>query len=511
MPSLSDTPDRHVIIDKRPGHYLCFPDICRDVSGRLIVVYREADQHVARRSKLLARISDDNGATWSDAVILHPTGGHCPRISVLNDNQICIIEDNPHCLYWSMDGFKTWNRHPYEGIIQHGIPDRLIELDTEIFLTTAHWHRGLCARPSLGQPVIEQMAYRSENRGRTFRPLAPISTTPQLALCECSMTLLPDGRLLALMRENSRVFEPMYACISEDKGETWGEPIATPLIGERPCLGQTRSGRLLVTYRNVAPDKGTVAWMGTAEALLETDYQVHGLVTPGCVHEYDDQGLHVRCDEEGSFLYCLRPLSDPAHARAELEAEVRCEEGDKNHCALRLGVWWRIRPNGIKPHIPGARWLALPEGQTNTIRISYDSGRLVLRVNGRKRKEYSLEADSIYRRAILFGSASDFEAAGRSCWKRISLRTEEPRLLRSYSWSWSASEGRPDAWAGQQILELQNDRQASSGDFGYSGWAELEDGQFCCVYHHGDGGNPDYTEGFSSHIVTTSFYDADFS
>ena len=329
MPSLSEDVSRHVVIDKREGHYLCFPDICRDAAGRLIVVYREADQHVARRSKLLARTSDDQGATWSDPVILHPTGGHCPRISVLNGNQICIIEDNPHCLYWSMDGLRTWNRHPYEGMFQHGIPDRIIELDTETFLTTAHWHRGIASRPSLGQPYIEQMIFRSDNRGRTFRPIAPVAITPQLALCECSMTLLPDGRLLALSRENSRVFEPMYASISEDKGQTWSEPIATPLIGHRPCMGLTRSGRLLVSYRNVAPDKGTVAWLGSPEKLLETGFLVHGLVTPGCNVADSPEGLHVRCEDSGSLLYCLRPLSDPAHAVAHLEADVQCVEGEK--------------------------------------------------------------------------------------------------------------------------------------------------------------------------------------
>ncbi len=511
MPSLSEDVSRHVVIDKREGHYLCFPDICRDAAGRLIVVYREADQHVARRSKLLARTSDDQGATWSDPVILHPTGGHCPRISVLNGNQICIIEDNPHCLYWSMDGLRTWNRHPYEGMFQHGIPDRIIELDTETFLTTAHWHRGIASRPSLGQSYIEQMIFRSDNRGRTFRPIAPVAITPQLALCECSMTLLPDGRLLALSRENSRVFEPMYASISEDKGQTWSEPIATPLIGHRPCMGLTRSGRLLVSYRNVAPDKGTVAWLGSPEKLLETGFLVHGLVTPGCNVADSPEGLHVRCEDSGSLLYCLRPLSDPAHAVAHLEADVQCVEGEKNHCALRLGVWWHIRPNGIRPNLPGARWYALPEGRVNTIAVSYASGKMVLRINGRKRKEFSVDADSIYRRAILFGSAGDTQTAGQSLWKRIELRTEEPRMLRQYAWSWHAGGGMPDASAAQQILELQNDRKASVGDFGYSGWTELEDGHFCCVYHLGDGGKPDYSEGFSSHVVATHLYETDFS
>ena len=111
----------------------------------------------------------------------------------------------------------------------------------------------------------------------------------------------------------------------------------------------------------------------------------------------------------------------------------------------------------------------------------------------------------------MFGSAGDTQTAGQSLWKRIELRTEEPRMLRQYAWSWHAGDGMPDASAAQQILELQNDRKASVGDFGYSGWTELEDGHFCCVYHQGGGGKPDYNEGFSSHVVATHLYETDFS
>jgi hypothetical protein len=56
----------------------------------------------------------------------------------------------------------------------------------------------------------------------------------------------------------------MYAVLSTDGGNTWSLPRPTPLIGHRPSLGLTRTGQLLVTYRNVGPDPGTAACWGTS-------------------------------------------------------------------------------------------------------------------------------------------------------------------------------------------------------------------------------------------------------
>ena len=42
------------------------------------------------------------------------------------------------------------------------------------------------------------------------------------------MVRLPDGRILALLRENSFVYEPMYAVLSADDGNTWSRPGPPP-------------------------------------------------------------------------------------------------------------------------------------------------------------------------------------------------------------------------------------------------------------------------------------------
>ena len=54
MPTLTDQGDRHTIIDRRKGQYICFPDVVQAGDGRLIVVYNEADKHIAptRRTQI---------------------------------------------------------------------------------------------------------------------------------------------------------------------------------------------------------------------------------------------------------------------------------------------------------------------------------------------------------------------------------------------------------------------------------------------------------------------------
>ena len=69
----------------------------------------------------------------------------------------------------------------------------------------------------------------------------------------------------------------------------------------------------------------------------------------------------------------------------------------------------------------------------------------------------------------------------------------------------------PDAWARDNVLELMNDRFAAPPDFGYSGWTELEDGGFCCVYHHGGGDESGYVPMETSRVMATRFTQDDFA
>lgn len=509
MPTLTDKADRHTVIDRRDGEYLCFPDVVFS-DGRLVVAYNEAEQHVTpKKRKLLVRHSQDGGNTWSDTIHVDVNRSHCPRINRLADGKLHMISSS-NFQHFSEDNGETWDTRRMKGL-PHDMVDRLILIDDE-WLTTGHLHRGTYPQPSIRQAPTEQMVYRSDNQGDDWLALSVTSRERNLVLCEASMVRLPDGRLLSLMRENSFVYEPMYVCLSEDEGGTWSDPIPTPLIGHRPTVGMTSTGKLLVTYRNVGPDGSTCAWLGSLEELL-SDFQVQGRHPNSANPTLTSEGLHIKNEAgtESVVRYALRPLTDPRSATATLQAEVRVDEAGENGCGIRLGVWWRIYPDRIVPEGENMEAVPIEAGRFNSLQLKYGSGEVTLSVNGESRAMVKVESDHADTRPILFGAPYPFEDNHvDATWKRVSLTTDEPHLLRHYDWSWTHEGGLPDQWALDNLLELKNDRNAVAPDFGYSGWTELPDGTFFCAYHHGGGDEPGYDPLFSSHILGTRFSSEDF-
>ena len=192
MPTLAHS-GRNVIIDRRPGHYVSFPDVCLTDDGRLLVVYRECDRHIQPlRSRLLLRESGDMGASWSEPRLLCATGSHCPRIAKLSDGQIVIADDGSRQLFWSTDQGRTFVPAPAGGL-DKSMFDRLLELDSDVLLTTSHDHRGQCAAPMAGQAPTEQMVYRSANRGASWEGYSILGHDECIMYCEASMVRLRDG------------------------------------------------------------------------------------------------------------------------------------------------------------------------------------------------------------------------------------------------------------------------------------------------------------------------------
>jgi len=511
MPTLTDQTDRHTLIDRREGEYICFPDVVRTDDGRLIVAYNESDKHVEpTRRVLLIRTSKDNGRTWDDIVRMPTKTSHCPRLIKRADGEI-ILSDSTKTFHHSFDNGETWDIRQVTGLA-HDMIDRVIDLGNDIFLTTGHCHRGSFSHPAIRQAPAEQMAYRSEDHGATWQGMSVIGRERNLVLCEASMVHFPDGRIIALMRENSFVYEPMYLCISDNEGNTWSDPIPTPLIGHRPTMGVIDDNRLLVTYRNVGPDMGTCAWTGTLNELTG-NFKVHGRHENPNNPTLNNDGLRVVNDEGGSSVvrYTLRPLTDPRSATATLETEVRVDQADENGCGLRLGVWWRIFPDRIVPDIENSEPIPIKAGVFNTIQLDYAAGQVTLSVNGEQRTTIFVVADHADTRPILFGAPYPFENNSVDCtWRQVRLSTNEPHLQRKYEWKWRAEDGLPDAWVQDHILELKNDRYAAPPDFGYSGWTTLEDGSIFCTYHHGGGTDKDYTPLYSAQIMGTRFSLDDF-
>lgn len=510
MPSLSDDPARHVVIDRRPGRYIAFPDVIRTATGRLVVAYNEMDRHVRpNRRVLVVKISDTEGRTWSEAVYPDSDKSHSPRLLALSGGKL-LISDSSRIFHTSSDDGATWAPMPTTGLF-NDMHDRVLVLDDGSWLTTGHRHVGE-EHPAIRQPPTRQVVFRSTDEGRTWQDISILAEHRNLTLCEASMVRLPDNRIFALMRENSFVFEPMYASFSDDSGRSWSTPIPTPLIGHRPSMGFAKDGRLLITYRNTGPDWGTCAWMGNLNELT-SGFRVHGRASDPANPTFTPDGMRIKNGEGNRSVvrYALRPMTDPRTAVLSFEATVRVDASDQNGCAIRVGRWWRLLPDSITPDVEDARSFPMEPGRFNRIRLDYADGTVTLSVNGKHLGAVSVPADDAETRPVMFGAPYPFVNNAVDCtWQQVKLHISEPAHDRKYAWEWRAEDGRPDQWVLDNILELRNDRHAAAPDFGYSGWCELGDGRFFSAYHHGGGAEEEYEPLHTAHVAGTWFSADDF-
>ncbi len=120
----------------------------------------------------------------------------------------------------------------------------------------------------------------STDGGLTWKNYHKVCGVPGSDPCEPAVVRSPDGKqLLCLMRENrlgsGRDARPALMMFSNDEGKTWSKAVEAPwgLGGHRHCPRYAPDGRLVVAFRDRAPDSPTwghfCAWIGTYEDIQE--------------------------------------------------------------------------------------------------------------------------------------------------------------------------------------------------------------------------------------------------
>lgn len=256
--------------------YCAWPDVAR-LGDRLICVFAVCTHHSNRDfTEIRCVTSDDRGRTWGTPVAIVPaTRGdpatvpywNCPRITTLDDGRLIVvvdrtIKDAGNCatnhLLESRDGGRAWSA-PREIPVVGIVPDRVVVLrhgaHTGRWVLTAH------QRTPEGPFFSEQRSWFSDDEGVTWTGPALLAGDPALWLCEASICELPDGELVAFLRENSGQGRDAYKVVSQDGGASWSGLIAFPLPGcHRPVAGVLRDGQVLITYRLAQGGKGWVGW-----------------------------------------------------------------------------------------------------------------------------------------------------------------------------------------------------------------------------------------------------------
>ncbi len=311
---LAEDEDRQTIVERSDGTYLGHPDTVLLADGRTLYVTYPLGH--GGPAAVLKR-STDGGRTWSERLPVPDnwqTATNCPTIHRLTGpdgvERLILFEGNgPMRQSISTDGGATWSPLEPNGLHCVVAPIDILPLPDGQHLALYQW-RGAVDGSAVYQAV-------SSDGGQSWRGERVIADLGGASLCEPGPVLSSDGRQIAvLIRENKRKYHTLLI-YSRDQGQTWSKPVAAAsvLTGDRHIIRRAADGRLVITFRDMAPGSPTrgdfVAWVGTWEDLLqrrEGQYRVRLLDNPARWKDTGYAGLERLPD--GTFVsttYC--PLS----------------------------------------------------------------------------------------------------------------------------------------------------------------------------------------------------------
>lgn len=319
------------IVSRNDAITEAWPDVVLADNGDMVCIYTECSGHLNRdNSRLVIRKSSDRGRTWSDAEPLTDYGRaddfyNNARITNIGGKLVVVCdrvtgdhEDRAETVVYawvSEDNGSTWDG-PYATPARGIVPDKLRMTRKGRVLLAVHKFNSESGR-------LEQYLWYSDDKGKTWSERVTVGADSRYNLCEACILEIPDGTLVAFMRENSFKGYDCMKAISHDGGASWQGVYNTPLQGcHRPTAGYLKDGNVLVTYRYL---------QGAATFGRATQNVFAALMEPECITETDrdkqytnilpldhDRGVHTDVGYTGwvqfddGEIYVVNYITDDA-------------------------------------------------------------------------------------------------------------------------------------------------------------------------------------------------------
>lgn len=492
-----------------PGRFTKNPDIIELSSGRLMLIFADTDSHWSQENQILTLLaSDDGGRTWfhhrdiDHADLRKGDERFCtPRLSRLNDGRLVVIIDHDdyghfhedqapgNWLYWSDDDGETWSEAKKPAIMGFE-PDRIQDLPDGRLGVGSHVMRG----ESQEFAVILSC---SDDGGETWYEAATVAHNGYHRVCEGAIVQLdnPDAvggkELACILRENHHAGQPSFVTFSQDSGLTWSPVQICPFALDRPYGKQLPDGRVFVSGRHVNGPLGTYGWCGDLKAEAGT-YQIGGprRKYAACL---DDGALVIDNLPGHEARYCLLPpesVRSEVHLEATLKVDGRPGEAAAFLSLSQFGTVLNIAVDGIWSRLGADFRHPVDMSDYRTLTIHHRRGLMQIQVDGQTVINHCIFREGFpigdSRRAGSLGGYTQFgqpQAGGRSFWRRLSYRSQNPNLD-DHAWSWDASSGDyPDQYQQQRMIQIHGNHpeQPTWPDHGYSSWLMLDNGQIMWV------------------------------
>jgi sialidase-1 len=286
-------------------------EVLRD--GRLLLAWSEFEGGFAddARAQIAAKISTDGGRTWGEKFTLQPNIGRRNVMSVS-----LVRKRNGELLLFFLrkdapDDLSVWMRRALREPDQWTTPTRVSSLpgyhvmnnDRVIELSNGRLLAPIALTSDIRKQYTAQkcLCCISNDGGTTWRPGKEQVGLDGSAAMEPGVVELKDGRILMIIRTSLGY---IYTSHSADKGETWSEPKAAPLVAPAAPASITRipsTGDLLLIWIN-NPKGAKASWKER---------------TPLSAAISRDDGKtwinqrNIEDDPKGSFGYCSITFAGP--------------------------------------------------------------------------------------------------------------------------------------------------------------------------------------------------------
>ena len=231
--------------------------------------------------------SRDHGQTWGKGVAVDPS----PFISAYSPRNIV-----------QLDGDTL--------IYTAGAADPMFTGDVGFEKPSSVLKNSLGNRLDAGGGIIKEPSRAficlSHDGGRTWKETREIAAHPDYYFAEPSMIKLRSGRLICHMR-NCRPTGHLWQVTSDDGGESWSDPVMTPMWGYPAHLVQLADGRVLSVYGHrrepfgiracLSADEGEV-WDYANEIIIRDDLVQRTIGYPTSTVLEDGRVLSVYWDED---------------------------------------------------------------------------------------------------------------------------------------------------------------------------------------------------------------------
>jgi Predicted neuraminidase (sialidase) len=289
----------------RDDNYNSFPSLARMADGRIIAVFRQADNslrkygkvtHVDPSSRVVAVFSSDEGRSWSrpSSVYDDEMGEQDPCVTSLADGSlICtffrwrVVPIKDKALlgeaykYYGRDIFDRWSavhvgtacvRSADCGATWEGpyhFPGAGFQGPLALRGNVVELPGGRLLAPLYGAKRFGELSrcvvMGSDDGGRAWAPAGEVPGSPNLHFLEPFLYRAPSGRLDILMRSQAdwkgvdfdTTYRNLHAASSLDGGATWSTPAPTGLFCPNPIhLLPLGDGRALASFGQRRDPKG---------------------------------------------------------------------------------------------------------------------------------------------------------------------------------------------------------------------------------------------------------------